>query len=72
MTRPVFVGTITKLGKALYGVKGLNPRDRAKLSATMGQCRDYDAGKRVYRVGEIFQVENSEQYNARIDREAGG
>lgn len=67
--KPIYVGTIAKLGSVSFGLKDPSPGDRAKLYACMGACQPYDVGKRVYRVGDIFQVENTAQYNARIAKE---
>jgi len=40
--------------------------DFARLYQTMGRLLPCDVGKRVFEVGDIYQVENDEQLQARL------
>ena len=47
-------------------------RNYYKLINCMGRLLPGDIGKRVYSVGDIWQVENDEQRNARMQRAKPG
>jgi hypothetical protein len=42
----------------------------ATFGPAFGGLRSYDVGKRIYRVGSVFQMENAEQLAARLRKEA--
>lgn len=54
------------VGKWLFGAFGR----RWPVSSFIGRIMPHDVGKRVYLVGDILQVENDEQRDARMARAA--
>lgn len=38
------------------------------ITDLMGKILDIDVGKRIFKVGDIYQVENQEQLNKRLNK----
>lgn len=72
---PILVHTITKddIGKKWiitdkYYTFGSTKKTCIGITDLMGNILPIDIGKRIYLVGEIFQVENQKQLDKRLEK----
>lgn len=71
---PILVHTITRedIDKAFIKLPGCNScghnHSPIQVSSVIGRIISIDVGKRIYRVGDIYQVENQEQFDRRLGK----
>lgn len=58
------IGTVADLGNGTYGLRDKKPE--FNFSKAFGGLRAGDVGKRIFRVGGSFQIENDEQRDRRL------
>lgn len=66
----VYVGTVTRRKDGAIGLTAFKAEiSRGIGSANFGGWQARDIGKKVFRVGSVYQMENDAQYQARVLRE---